>query len=191
MTMELVWAKKCLRHVTILKRFFGAFFWENHIWLPISPICSTKIRNQFVKCVKQPSTSVFGGSRGTHNSLLLKTNKVEILFKQANSNEPFSMSRVTQSTVHRTDKELYTEELPSGICSVLCSRSCSHIARVPCKRLMLLVGSSRLYSIHYQVSCSSPIHLVTETVEQGSSFGPNSDQPGRQLSSCVGWVQPV
>ena len=37
-----------------------------------------------------------------------------------------------------------------------------------------------------QTSCFGHIHLVTEAVEQGSSFGPNSDQPGRQLSWCIG-----
>ena len=104
-----------------------------------------------------------------------------------NSNELFSVSRVTQSTVHCTDKEPYTEE-PSGIWCDLCSCSCSRITtRVSCKPLMLLVGSSRLYSIHHQASCSSPIHLVTEALEQRSSFGPNSDQRGMP-SSSVGKV---
>ena len=83
-----------------------------------------------------------------------------------------SVSHVTQSTVHCTDKELYTEEPPTGICSILCSSSCSHIARVSYKLLMLLVGSSRLYSIHHQASCSSPIHLVTEALERGHHLGP-------------------
>ena len=92
-----------------------------------------------------------------------------------NSYELFSVSLVTQSTVYCTEKQLYTEEQSSGICGVLCSRYCSYIARVPCKLLMLPIGSS----IHHQASCSSPIYLVTVAVEQWSSSGPNSDQPGR------------
>jgi len=63
-----------------------------------------------------------------------------------NSNELFSVSRV-----HRTDKAVQCTH-------VLCNRSCSHIARVPCKLLMLLIGLSMLYLIQ---SCSSPIQSVT------------------------------
>ena len=37
---------------------------------------------------------------------------------------------------------------------------------------MLLVGSSRLYSIHHQASCSSLIYLVTEALERDHHLGP-------------------
>ena len=105
---------------------------------------------------------------------------------QNSINELFCFRKVSQDTVHHTDKELYTEETPYDIYSMLCIHSYSHILRVPCKLLMLLVGSSRLYSIHHQISCSIPIHLATEALELLSSFGPNSDLPGRQLSWYVG-----
>ncbi|KAG0726891.1 hypothetical protein GWK47_035679 [Chionoecetes opilio] len=92
-----------------------------------------------------------------------------------------------KSTVHRTEKELYTEEPPSGFAASSAAVFAGQNARVPCKLLMLLVRSSRLYFHPPPGFCSSPIHLVTEALEQGSSFGPNSDQPG--LGSVIDLVQ--
>ena len=76
--------------------------------------------------------------------------------------------------------ELYTEDPPSGICS----RSCSHIARVPCKLLMLLIGSSRLYSIHHRGLVPAPLTWWRKLWSRDRHLGPTVTSLGRALLVC-------